>query len=358
MKRVLIETGHPAQVHQFAQIAKELQQKGHTTLFVTRDKELCLYLLKRYDLDYKVLGKSKRGITNKILHLPYKYMKMLSIIRKFKPDILISRFSAESSHAAWLMRVPHIAFTDSEHIQMLDKLTVPFVNIKITAHSYTKDLGKNHFRYKGNIELFYLHPKRFKPDNNIYHLLNLTQGSDYAIVRFISWDAYHDIKEKGFNEDEKISLIESISRKMPVFISAEDDLPDKLKKYRFNIPAEKMHDALAFATIYVGEGASMASEAAMLGTPSVYVNSLTAGSIEDAAKAGLIYSFRTSKGVVNRVEELLSDKDLKQKHINLKNIYIEDKIDIAGVVCRFIDEYPGSLDQLNNKRCFSEDLRM
>ncbi len=34
---------------------------------------------------------------------------------------------------------------------------------------------------------------------------------------------------------------------------------------------------LAYATLFIGEGATMASECAVLGTPAIYVNSLQLG---------------------------------------------------------------------------------
>tara|TARA_B100000315_G_C14584869_1_gene592441 strand:+ start:2797 stop:2976 length:180 start_codon:yes stop_codon:yes gene_type:complete len=55
-----------------------------------------------------------------------------------------------------------------------------------------------------------------------------------------------------------------------------------------------MHDVLYYATLYIGEGATMASECAMLVTHAIYVNSLTAGTLEKQEEYGLIYGFRNS----------------------------------------------------------------
>ena len=50
----------------------------------------------------------------------------------------------------------------------------------------------------------------------------------------------------------------------------------------------------------------MASECAVLGTPAIYVNSLTAGSLEEQEKRyGLIFGFRNSNGVIEKGIELL-----------------------------------------------------
>ena len=46
----------------------------------------------------------------------------------------------------------------------------------------------------------------------------------------------------------------------------------------------------------------MASECAILGTPSIYVNTLSAGSLEDQAKQNLIHIFKT---VINQIKIIL-----------------------------------------------------
>ncbi len=346
MKRILIETGHPAQVHQFRHLAKELTERGHQVLFATRDKPLCTYLLDTYGLTWRMLGKSRKGILAKLLSVPAAYVRFFSVIRSFRPDIILSRFTPESSHLAWLMHIPHIGFTDSEHVRWMDTITVPFVRVKITAHSYTKDLGNNHFRFPGNIELFYLHPSRYRPDPSVLNLLGIRTGEPYALVRFVSWSAYHDVKQQGLTLQEKTELVELLSSRMKVFVSAEGKLPPSLEAHRLDIPPNRIHDVLAYAQLYVGEGATMASESAILGTPAVYVNSLTAGSIEDAARAGLIYSFRSGEGVADKILELLDDPDCADRHRQRCEAYLKGMVDVTSFITWLIDAWPGSLTVL------------
>ena len=68
--------------------------------------------------------------------------------------------------------------------------------------------------------------------------------------------------------------MEHLEKYGKVFITSEVTLPDHLKKYQITIPLEKLHDLLYFATLYFGEGSTTAAEAAMMGTPAVYVSSL------------------------------------------------------------------------------------
>ena len=52
----------------------------------------------------------------------------------------------------------------------------------------------------------------------------------------------------------------------------------------------------------------MASESAIMGTPSIYVNSLTAGTLEDQEKKGLLYIFNSSEGLIEKSIEILKIK--------------------------------------------------
>jgi hypothetical protein len=58
-----------------------------------------------------------------------------------------------------------------------------------------------------------------------------------------------------------------------VFLSCEGDIPPGYERLAFTAPRERMHDAMAFAAIVVGDSGSMVGEAAVLGTPAVFCGS-------------------------------------------------------------------------------------
>ena len=65
-------------------------------------------------------------------------------------------------------------------------------------------------------------------------------------------------------------------------------------KYQIRTSPDNMHDILANASLYIGEGATMASESALLGTPSIYISSLagTMGCLKELEqKYGALHSF-------------------------------------------------------------------
>ncbi len=345
--KVLIEVGHPAQVHQFKILAKKLIQNGHKVLFVAKKKEVSQYLLDKYQLPYVILDSPKKGMLNKILNIPRVYWRFMKILRRFNPDILLSRFTLHSSHLAKILGIPHIGFTDTEHVKMMDALTVPFVDYKFTAFSYEKDLGKNHFRYAGNIELFYLYPKVFQPDASILQYLGVEADEKYVIMRFVSWNAHHDIGQEGINYKHKLRLVEELSKYARVFISSEAELPENLQQYKIAIPPERIHDAMAFADLYIGEGGTMASEAACMGTPAIYVNSLDAGVFHEEEKYHLLYSFRRmEEGVISKALEIITKEESKKVFEEYSHNFLDKMINVSEYIYWVVEDFPRSIDEI------------
>lgn len=78
-----------------------------------------------------------------------------------------------------------------------------------------------------------------------------------------------------------------------------------------------MHIVLNEAVLFLGEGGSMDSESAMLGTPAIYINDIWPGSTNEEEKYGLLYSFKTDadsqKAAILKAIELLKDKNQNLK---------------------------------------------
>ena len=194
------------------------------------------------------------------------------------------------------------------------------------------------------MELCYLHPKYFKADPNVLKLLNLKKNEKFVIIRFVSWSASHDIGQKGLDYKTKIKLVNTISKYAKVFISSEGKLPKELNKYKLMIAPDMMHSALAYCNLFIGEGATMASECAMLGTPAIYVNSLEVGYCsEQENKYNLIFNFRNDTGVIEKAVDLLNDENFESKLLESRDKMLLDKINITDFMVWFIENYPQSV---------------
>jgi predicted glycosyltransferase len=94
-----------------------------------------------------------------------------------------------------------------------------------------------------------------------------------------------------------------------------------------------MHDLLAFADLFVGEGATMAAESAVLGTPAIYVNTLTMGYTDELdERYELLFNYqqedRHERALEKAVSILEEDTDWQRRRERL----LDDKIDTTDVV--------------------------
>jgi predicted glycosyltransferase len=342
--RLLIDIGHPAQVHCFKNIFWELTKEGFQIKVTIKDKEITKTLLDEYKIPYQILSKKKQSRFLKILELPLVMMRYAKLMMTFKPDIVLCRLSI---HSVWLGRIFGayiIALADTEHTKNLDYLTSSFVHLKLTGNSYTNELGANHYKFPSILEFLYLHPKRFTFD--VAQIKTKHHKSKIAILRFVSWGAHHDIGESGISDKHKLELIQELKKKYLVLISSETELPAKLKAYQIDIPVSSMHHYIQHAGVYIGEGASMASEAACLGTPAYYINSLQVGYIEEQARFGLTKSFRNSSSFMREIKEDLSNNLSWYNTERYKN-YISQQIDCTKLLTWAIQNAPVTEESIN-----------
>lgn len=339
--KILLDLGHPAHVHYFKNYIRIMEGRGHEFLIIARDKEITFYLLEQYKIPFVNRGKGGKSLFAKVLYIPKADFKIYKEAKKFKPDLFMSFGSTYAAQASKLYGKPHIALDDTEHAKFEHLMYPPFTNVILTPSCFTKNFGKKQIHHNSYTELLYLHPNYFKPNAEVLNLLNVKKGQDFAIVRFVSWDASHDIDEEGLSNEDKVTLVSKLSKQMKVFVSSEGELPEALREYEFKIPLELLHDALYFAKLYVGEGGTTASEAAILGTPAVYVNNLSMGYIEEEKKAGLLFQTTDKLEIIGMIDRIL-DKNNKKDYKKAASDFIKDKIDLTAFLVWFTENYPAS----------------
>ncbi|MCK4589133.1 MAG: DUF354 domain-containing protein [Nanoarchaeota archaeon] len=336
--KIIIDILHPAHVHFFKYFIKRMREKGHQILITARNKEMTLKLLDLYGLKYVKISGIKKGKLGLLIEFLIRNFRFYKICKRFKPDILIGIMGPTISVVGKWLGIPSIIFYDTEHAKITNKFAYPLATTVCTPSCY-KGKVKNQFRYPGYHELTYLHPRWFKPNKNILKGLNLKNKEKFFVVRFVSWGASHDIGQKGFNLSSKRKLISLLEKYGKVIITSENPLPKEFEKYRINVPVEKIHDLLNYTNMYVGEGGTMASEAAVLGTPSIYVNSLKLGYLEELEnRYDLLYNFSKPAGAIKKVEKLLKNKNLKEEWQRKKQNLLKDKIDVTEWIIEFIEK--------------------
>ena len=352
--KLLIGIGHPAHVHFFKNFIHNFQEKGHEVRIIARDKEVTIDLLKKYHLEYELFSGHKRSLMGKLLEIPQNDLIFLKAAKKFNPDILIGINNYTSAHVGIYSGIPSIIFTDTEEAALGNILTFPFATTICTPSCFLNDLGKKQVRYHGYHELAYLHPKYFTPDPGVLDQAGISKGENYFLLRFILWAASHDIGLSGMRRDSVTTLIQSLEEHGRVLISSERTLDPALEKYRLKTSPENIHSLMSFASLYMGEGGTMAAEAAILGTPAIHIesnaNGIATGNFsgnfrELRDRYGLLYFFADQNEAFSKALEILENRNAKQEWQKKRENLLQDKVDVTEWMTSFIERYPRSFEE-------------
>lgn len=339
--RIVVDVNHPGHVHMFKNFIWNMQKNGHEILITATEKDVTFELLNNYNFDYVNLGSYGKSFIEKLINIPIIDFKMYSAIKNFEPDVFLGVGSIRAAHVSFLLRKKCIIFEDTEHCKEQHLLYVPFTTKILTPSCFKKNLGKKQVQYNGYHELAYLHPNYFIPNPAVLGELGLCEDEKFTVLRFVSWDASHDIGEHGIKN--KVKFVTELEKYGHVFITSEGKLEPELNKYKLKVSPEKLHDLLYYASLYVGEGATTAVESALVGTPSIYVSSLvgTMGNlIELDNKYGLIFNYKNSDEAFNKAINILQNPNIK-KMWKLKNEHmLAEKIDLTKFMIKFIENYP------------------
>ncbi len=339
--RIMISVNHPAWAHQFHHIIRRLQSRGDEVRVLAIDKDGAASLLEGYGIPYVLCAK---GTGKNVAEKGWLFFRLcvnhtLHAIR-FKPDILIGRASPMMAIAAWVARRPHLIYEDTEVSRFSLNICKRLSTKILTPRTFLTDLGKAQERVDTYKELFYLHPSVFTPSRDVLRDAGFDPGEPYVLLRFVAWNASHDVGKRGLNDREKLSLVKQLEKTgMRVWVSSEKPLGGALEPYRLKTPYPLVHHVLAFARLVYSEGATMASEAAVLGTHALYVNEIRSGSTrEQEERFGLLYCFHGQdryERASARALELLAVPDLTQRGQAKRERLLAEKSDINDL---FIDQ--------------------
>jgi predicted glycosyltransferase len=167
--------------------------------------------------------------------------------------------------------------------------------------------------------------------------LGLDPERENFLVRVVAWRANHDVGKKGWTPEILQSVIARLSGLGKVHLSSELPLPDELEPLRYRGPSAKIHHLLGHCRLLVGESATMASEAAILGVPSIYAGRDFPGYVRALEALGLTRNIPAlaPKGIYDAIDEALS-RPLTET-VNARNAYVATCPDWAEVVVQALD---------------------
>lgn len=357
---IFIDIGHPAHVHYFKNLISQLSQGIHQFVVTARNKEIAHYLLNQLEINYFSRGSGSSGTIGKLIYMVKADFQLLKIALKEKPDLFLSFGSPYAAQVSSLLGKDHIALDDTENASLGQLFYKPFSECILSPSCFEKDFGAKHIKFNSYMELSYLHPNVYKADKSALEYLDIQEDQIYTIMRFVGWEAAHDIGHNGLSVKNKIKAVKVFEKFGKVFISSESELPADLRSYKVDLPAEKIHDVLAFASLFYGESATMASESAVLGTPAIYLDNEGRGyTREQQDRYGLVQNFTESEEdqlkSIDKGVDILQDgnkKEWKKK----KQKLLSEKIDLTAFLVWFISNYPLSKKKVEQSPSIMEDF--
>jgi predicted glycosyltransferase len=333
---------HPAHVHFFRNAVAALEAAGEDVHVFVRRKQPAVELLRYYDIEHTVIAEENDSVlTLPLTQFGYEY-RLYRAVTSLDPDLFLGIGGVAAAHVARLCGAESVVFTDTEHASLINRLAIPYASTVYTPSCYDGREGEDHVYYDAYHELAYLHPDRFEPASpaSIRSTLDVDPDDDLVVLRLSNWEASHDVGADGLTDVR--SAVEALEAAGgTVRITAERGLDPELEPYRVSVPPHLIHDVLAAADLFVGEGATMAAESAVLGTPAVYVNSLELGYVTELAdRYGLAYTFHGAQRHERAVEtatELLEDLDDRWER--RREAMLADKRDATDVVLEATDRY-------------------
>ena len=328
---MLIEILHPAHVHFFKSAIKQwIDNPGDEVLVLSRKKDVANELLEAYDIPYlsiSAIGSSKASLLTEMITRDW---RMLREARKFRPDVLIGIMGVTIVQVAKIIGKPALVFYDTENATITNRFVYPLAHAVCTPDCYAAEVNGRHVTYPSYHELAYLHPNRFTPDPDVVLRAGIDPSSPYFILRFVSWQASHDVGERGLSLPLKMRLVDLLEARGRVLISSEGPLPPELEQYRFRAPPHEMHHFLAHAHLLIGESATMASEAAVLGVPALYIADTGRGYTDELERRyGLVsnITLAEAEGALEKVRVMLESPDLRAQSMERRASMLRDKID-------------------------------
>jgi uncharacterized protein len=345
--RLLLDILHPAHVHVFRNLIHEFGARGHEVTITLREKDIARDLLDQYGLPYEVLSRKKTGFGLAVEFLQ-RGAELWRVAERFQPHFLAGVMGPSIATVGRLRRLfgrdrARIAiFYDTEIAKLTNAFAYPLADAVCTPDCYQGVVHGRHVRYAGYHELAYLHPNRFTPDPEVVRAAGIDPGSPYFLVRFVSYEASHDLGSRGLARERKLALVKALAEQGRVLVSSEGPLPAELEAYRARIPARDIHHVLAFARLLVGESATMASECAVLGVPAIYVSPLGRGyTDEQESRYGLVKNFtgaRFGEDFVAVAGAMARDPDLAKNARAARERLLADKVDVTAWMLDFFEK--------------------
>lgn len=351
-KRFLFFFVHPSKYYLFRQAINTLKHDGHTVDIVIVTKDILENLIVQEGWEYTNIFPDGRQSKSK-----NKYSILWKTgINFFKTIYRLQRYTKGKKYDLYITddclvitgkfrNTQAFFFTDNELTTIPESRLLCSLATWIIAPQ-SVNLGKYESKkksFKGYKELAYLHPDYFTPNINVVKKFN-QELKRFFIIRLVAMTASHDHGLACISSEQLKNLIDVLEPNGMVYISSEKLVTPEFEKYVLRINPVDIAHVLFYADLFIGDSGTMASEAAVLGTPAIMYHDFI-GRLgvmrEKEEKYHLMYGFRPNDfdNMVKKTKELVDSSETKQVWQMKRNTMLKDCDDVNSfMVNLFINE--------------------
>ena len=329
--RYLFYIVHPSKFHLFKFTVNELK-RNNTVDIIINSKDVLEDLIIKEGWDYYNIFPDGRNKSNKpsILKSGFKFLLTLWRLEVFlfknkRYDLFITDDSLVVN--GFFRRKISYLFCDNDIKTIkVNKILFYFASKIITPNS--TDIGKfsdKQVSFKGNKAIAHLHPDYFIPSNNTLKKYNLIEYK-YCIIRLSHLNATHDIDDnRGITDQNLKDILDLVENKYKVIILSEREVPVYAKSMFYNGNPIDIKDLLSFSKFIISDSGTMATEAAILGTPNILINKLAEdiGVHRELKQEKLQLYFNSFAESIDSINIFISSNTLIEEWKRNKKRYIE-----------------------------------
>lgn len=356
--KILFFFVHPSKFHVFRNTINTLKSHGHNVDILITSKDVLEQLIKNEAWEYTNIFPEGR----KISWLPtkvgagYNLIRTIYRLQKYlnKSPQRYDLFVTDDLLVVngWFSKVKTFHFQDDDITAVPESAFILHFADYIVAPTVSKfgRFQNKSIQFYGYKELGSLHPARFTPDFEKTRQFNPT-GAPYYLLRLVSLKATHDVGKSGLNDDEVTRIINRLEQFGKVYITSERTLPTKFEKYRITINPNEIAHALFYAEFLISDSQTMSAEAGVLGTPYIRFNDFVGRisyleELENKYKLGIGIKTKDKLLLFEKIEFLLSKRDLKVEWKEKRKKMLSEKVDFTAFFIWLIENYPKSVETI------------
>lgn len=247
---------HPESARFFDRPIQRLRAQGHDVHVFVREHRSTTDVLKKTGHEYELLAHEASSTVSLVAGHAAFEARLARAAYNRDIDVLTSIGGRAITHVAPLVGADSVVFADWTFGPV--DVAVAHLADAVYAPAFA-DTPSGITTYIGFHELSYLHPEYFEPEPEIVSELGIDPDAPFVVVGF-----------EAVDEAASRRICGAIPDQMAVVPSHETD-PLPVSTDTPSVSHTQIFDVLAVADCYIGDSGTMATEAAVLGTPAIRV---------------------------------------------------------------------------------------